>query len=149
MSSALDKVDIYNRQWRRNPRLLLRRALPASTRTSGFDSGFLLPRCFVTRRPLRASIQFWGNFGLQSSKFSTASVFAIAESGSDACFGLPCTLRRLPAVLAEWRRHRGRAPELAAGGRLNWAADGQPPAAALLGQRSAFNEPYFTFVCRM
>ena len=119
-------------------RFQLRRALRASIRASCFHA------CFGPRRQLRASIQFRGNFGLQASKSSTASVFAI---GLSRVLGLPCTLRRVPSALAEWRRHCWRAPALAAGGRQNRARTGNLPQPHCSGSALLSNESYFTFVC--
>ena len=73
-------LDIYNRQYRRHPRFLLRRALQALMHTLGFDSRFGLPRLLWSaspRRALRASIQILGEFW--------TSIFKIFD-----CFGCHC-----------------------------------------------------------
>ena len=89
-------------------RFQLRRALRASIRASCFHA------CFGPRRQLRASIRFRGNLDF---KIQSLRLLRSPPSGSEACFGLPYKLRRVPSASAEWRRHRWRAPALAAGGR--------------------------------
>ena len=118
----------------------LRRALPASTRTSGFDSGFVLPRLLWSSTTASGfdsvSGEFWTSrfkvfdcFGLRHRALKRASGFPLSFGG--------CHQHRLSGAGT-------------AGGPRHWlragAADGQPPAAALLGQRSAFNESYFKFL---
>ena len=100
--------------------------------------------CFGPWRQLLASIQFRGNFGLQDSKSSTASVFTIRlwrvlRPSLYASAGAISISWVAQALLAGPGTGCGQAPEQ--------GADGQPPAAALLGQHSAFNDSYFTFVC--
>ena len=115
-------------------RFLLRRGLPALTRTSGFDSLFGL--ALVLDKHFGLRFKFRGNFGLGASRSSTASVLVV---GIDACFGFPWALRRVPSAIIQHqlvtvlgrRQHSGRAPALASGERLNRARTGnlpQPPA---------------------
>ena len=104
-------------------RFLLRRALLASIRASGFHA------CFDPRLALRALIQVRVDFWLQASRSSTASVFA---------FGLWRVLRAsLRGALAGAISIGWAAPAPRAGaGTGCWrapepGADGHPPAAAL------------------
>ena len=117
-----------------------RGALPASKSTLGFDLSFGLPRSLCKsvldvvedRRALWASIQVSGgvtDFELQGFRLLLSS-----HSGFDACFGASsgfpsrfgrCHHRLIGAAPRKW--HRGRA--------LEPGADGQSPAASLLGQR--------------
>ena len=82
--------------------------------------------------------KLWGSldFTLQGLQLLRTS-----PSGFDACFELSCALWLVPSALAGRRRHRWRAPALAAGGRQNRARTDnlqQPPC--------QFNESCCAFV---
>ena len=107
--------------WHLQSTVALKSKIPTSTSASSFDAHFGL------RFGLRAStlaLVLDDSFGLRFGfggildfKIQSLRLLRSPPSGSEACFGLPYKLRRVPSASAEWRRHRWRAPALAAGGR--------------------------------
>ena len=101
--------------------ILLRRALLASTRTSGFDSLLGHPSLLWS---LMSTLGFYSSLGW-ISELQGLRLLLSSQKGFDVCFGLPCTLWQVPSGLPGW----GCAGT--AGGHWHWQApeagsDGQP-----------------------
>ena len=135
MDSSVEIQDSYF-----DERFLLRRALRASIRASGFHT------CFGPRLALRASIEVRGEFWTSSFKVFDCfglrlQVWALLRaSGFPARFGSCHSIGwAAPAPRAGASTGCGRAPEP--------GADGQPPAAALPGQLRCQWILLYLFIC--
>ena len=114
--------------WHLQSTVALKSKILTSTSASSFDTHFGL-RFVLSASTLALvlddSLGLQFNFGgILDFKIQSLRLLRSSPLGSDACFGLPCTLRRAPSASAEWRRHSWRAPALAACWRLYLARTG-------------------------
>ena len=83
------------------------------TRTSGFDSRFVLPRSLWSSTSASGLDSISGE--VRTSSFTVFDCFGLRLRALARASGFPVRFGGCHPQLAEWRRHRGRAPALAAG----------------------------------